>query len=349
MLKYFYFSFWFTAVFLICGVIYGYSSFNGDMSLVSNTMMIIVILAVLEIGLSFDNAVVNSKVLMQMDKVWIKRFLTYGIWVSVFGVRLVFPILIVSVSSMTNPLDILNLALFNHEEYAQRLLSTHYIVSGFGGMFLLLVGFHFFFDVEKNVHWIWFEQFFNKSNVAHAFPSILAFVVSVCVMMTLEPSVRLEFLVACVFGFLAYEVLHAINGSLGANDDQVTVGVTMNGIVGFIYINVLDTSFSFDGIMGAIAISNDIIIITLGLGIGAVFVRSLTIFLVEKGVLNELIYVEHGAFWSITVLGVIMMVKTTVEMSELATALITVSFVTGSIIHSIIYNRRYGSSRTESE
>lgn len=345
MLKYFYFSFVFTIVSLILGVIYGYNVFGHDTSLMLNAILVIIVLAVLEVGLSFDNAIVNAKVLMQLDKVWIQRFLTYGIIISVFGARLILPILIISISSMTNPIEIVQLALFDHEGYSHKLEETHYIISGFGGMFLLLVGFHFFFDHDKETNWFWFEKYLNKYSVAHAFPSIFAFLIAMIVAFNIDPTNRFEFIIACIFGFLTYELLHIINGTLGEEDDIAT-GAAMSGLSGFIYLNVLDTSFSLDGVVGAIAITNDIIIIMLGLGIGAIFVRSMTILLVEKGILSSLVYVEHGAFWSIIILGTIMMLKTIIEIPEIMTALLTVSLIIIAIIHSFIYNKRQGNENS---
>lgn len=80
------------------------------------------------------------------------------------------------------------------------------------------------------------------------------------------------------------------------------------GIIGFLYLEVLDASFSFDGVIGAFAITNDVIVIMLGLAIGAMFVRSMTIFLVDKGTLDEFVYLEHGAHYAIGALAIIMLI-----------------------------------------
>src|SRR5207245_6010504 len=74
----------------------------------------------------------------------------------------------------------------------------------------------------------------------------------------------------------------------------------------FLYLEVLDASFSFDGVVGAFAITSDPIIIAIGLGIGAMFIRSLTVYLVKKGTLAEYVYLEHGALYAIGALAILL-------------------------------------------
>ena len=75
----------------------------------------------------------------------------------------------------------------------------------------------------------------------------------------------------------------------------------------FLYLEVLDASFSFDGVIGAFAITNDIVLMALGLGIGAMYVRSLTVYLVRQGTLDDYVYLEHGAHYAIGALAVILL------------------------------------------
>ena len=99
----------------------------------------------------------------------------------------------------------------------------------------------------------------------------------------------------------------------------------------FLYLEVLDASFSFDGVIGAFAITSDPIIIALGLGlIGAMFVRSLTVYLVRQGTLSEYVYLEHGAHWAIGALAFILMISIGVHISEFITGLIGVAFIGAS-------------------
>ena len=108
------------------------------------------------------------------------------------------------------------------------------------------------------------------------------------------------------------------------------------------YLELIDASFSLDGVLGAFALSKDIIIITIGLFIGAMFVRSLTIMLVEKKTLNQYLYLEHGAHWAIGVLAVLMFVSTIREVPEVITGLIGFIIILSAFICSVIHNKQEG-------
>jgi hypothetical protein len=112
------------------------------------------------------------------------------------------------------------------------------------------------------------------------------------------------------------------------------------GIIGFIYLEVLDASFSFDGIFAALVISSDIIIILLGLMIGAMFVRSLTIYMVDKNTLETLPYLEHGAHYSIAYLAISMWVKNFTHIPEYVTGTVSISFIIVALICSIRVNKK---------
>ena len=111
-------------------------------------------LAVLEISLSFDNAIVNANKLKEMTPVWQQRFLTWGILIAVFGMRIVFPLLIVVIAARIGPIEAIVLAARQPEEYARIMHEAHLPIAAFGGTFLMMVGLTYFFDHEKDVHWI---------------------------------------------------------------------------------------------------------------------------------------------------------------------------------------------------
>jgi hypothetical protein len=113
-----------------------------------------------------------------------------------------------------------------------------------------------------------------------------------------------------------------------------------SGLGGFIYLNILDASFSFDGVIGAFALSNNMIIIALGLSIGAFFVRSMTIHLVKKGTLAEYLFLEHGAFWAIIALGIIMLASAKFHIPETITGLIGATLIGLSLWWSVRHKRK---------
>ena len=111
------------------------------------------------------------------------------------------------------------------------------------------------------------------------------------------------------------------------------------------YLEVLDASFSFDGVIGAFAITSDVVVIMLGLAIGAMFVRSMTIYLVEKGTLEAYIYLEHGAHYAIGALALIMLFSGTgVHVPEVLTGLIGVAFIVWAVISSISHSKKEASA-----
>lgn len=336
MIKYLRGSLIFTGIAIIIAGYLGYVH-AGIVGLL-DYVFIVSVLAVLETSLSFDNAVVNAKILKTMDPVWQKRFLTWGILIAVFGMRIVFPLLIVGIAGSMLPLEALSLALQNPEEYERILMSVHAEIAAFGGTFLLMVGLRYFFDHEKDVHWIKrIEEPLVKSGKLYMVESALMLTILAVCAHYLPEEHQFSFLIAGIAGLVVYAmvqwtetILEMWTASRGA-----ALTAAQAGLASFIYLEVLDASFSFDGVIGAFALSNNIIIIALGLGIGAFFVRSMTIMLVEKGTLNQYVYLEHGAFWAILALGVLMFAGLFVHIPEVIIGLIGALLIGLSVWSSI--------------
>ena len=109
-----------------------------------SVFLICAILSVLEISLSFDNAIVNANKLKTMDPVWQRRFLTWGILIAVFGMRVIFPLAIVAVAASISPVEAVRLAWAQPDEYARIMHDAHVAIAAYGGMFLLLVALGYF-------------------------------------------------------------------------------------------------------------------------------------------------------------------------------------------------------------
>ena len=282
------------------------------------------ILAILEVSLSFDNAVVNAKILKSMDPVWQKRFLTWGILIAVFGMRFIFPILIVAAAANLGIVETIKIALYEPHKYHEVLSSAENLIYAFGGAFLWMVFSDFLFE-EKEVRWIkpiekTAEKFGKVSNIS----LMIAIIIGISVVYEIK-----DYKVAIAFflGLLSYSLIKGINDALSAEGIK-------NGLMGLIYLEVLDASFSFDGVIGAFAITSNILIIMIGLGIGAMFVRSLTLWMVEKGVLDEYKYLEHGAHYAIGILAVIMLLKIFIEIGEVVTGTLGLLLLIIAFIHS---------------
>ena len=292
-------------------------------------MFIAFVLSVLEVSLSFDNAVVNAMKLENMPPIWRHRFLTWGIVVAVFGMRLLFPLLVVALFAKISILEVGRLALSDVNQYTHYLHQTHAPIITFGGMFLLMLFLRYFFNHEKDVHWL---RPIEK-HLAHLdqFKGIEV-IISLSILLLLDNSV----LVPGLWGIIIYLLIDGVSHYLGKVGDIVKQG----GIIAFIYLELIDASFSLDGVLGAFALSKDIVIITIGLAIGAMFVRSLTILLVEKRTLAKFRYLEHGAHWAIGALAAIMLVSTIHEVPEVITGLVGLVFITASLISSILHNKK---------
>ncbi|MCB2085838.1 MAG: DUF475 domain-containing protein [Sphingomonadaceae bacterium] len=336
------FSLIFTLVCLGLGAWYGWSS-TGSITGTLSMLWIVVVLSVLEISLSFDNAVVNASVLKEMDEVWQRRFLTWGIAFAVFGMRIVFPLAIVAIAAGLGPLETVKLSLNNPQEYERIVSSAHVGIAGFGGAFLAMVGLKFFFDREKDIHWIaMIERNLSKFAALPAAEIAILLLVLWGVSSLLEPAAALTFLIAGILGLVTFIAVEGISAILEMKEEAARLqgAVVRSGFGGFLYLNILDASFSFDGVIGAFALSNNMIVIALGLSIGAMFVRSMTIHLVRKGTLAQYRFLEHGAFWAIIVLGAIMLVSARFHIPETITGLIGAILIGFSLWWSVRFNRR---------
>ncbi|WP_394728336.1 DUF475 domain-containing protein [Altererythrobacter sp. GH1-8] len=344
LLRYYKFSLLFTLACFILAGWYGWAS-TGSVTATLGILWIVVVLSILEVSLSFDNAVVNATVLREMDPVWQRRFLTWGILIAVFGMRIIFPIAIVSIAASVGPLEAINLSLNDPEEYERIVSGAHIGIAGFGGAFLAMVGLTFFFEEDKDVHWIGvLERTINKFSTVPAVEIGLVLSLIYGVSTLLSPEDALTFLTAGILGLVTFIGVHALGAIIEQREARKKAAgeIVRSGLGGFLYLEVLDASFSFDGVIGAFALSNNMVIIALGLSVGAIFVRSITIHLVQTGTLAQYRYLEHGAFWAIIVLGVIMLISAKVHIPETITGLIGAILIGLSLWWSVRHNRKFG-------
>lgn len=300
----------------------------------------VVFLTVLETSLSFDNAVVNAAVLRNWDDVWRRRFLVWGILVAVFGMRLVFPLLIVAVAGDLGPFQVLELAISAPDDYARILESARHQIAAFGGAFLMMVFLKFFVDRHKTDHWLEaVEKPLTRLGKMEAIEAALTLILLMLMAGLLDGNIRGEFIAAGVWGVVTYIFAKGLAALVGG-DEAATGQVIRQGVGGFLYLELLDASFSFDGVVGAFAMTNNLFIIALGLGAGAMFVRSFTLLLVERGTLDTYRYLEHGAFWAIGALAVIMLAGAKYHIPEAVTGLLGAGLIAFSLGSSILSNRR---------
>ncbi|MFF2923548.1 DUF475 domain-containing protein [Streptomyces celluloflavus] len=341
-------------------------------------LAIVGILSILEISLSFDNAVINAGILRKMNAFWQRIFLTIGILIAVFGMRLVFPVVIVAITAKLGPIEAVNLAINDKAHYQELVTSAHPAIAAFGGIFLLMIFLDFLFEEREHKWLAWIEKPMARMGKLDTLSIIVALVVLLVSAMTVATSVAhgggdksATVLLSGVAGLITYLVVGGISGyfedKLEEDEEEdadaaAASGGAVNGtpsvprkgagaVMGmagkaaffmFLYLEVIDASFSFDGVIGAFAITNDIFEMALGLGIGAMYIRSLTVFLVRKGTLDDYVYLEHGAHYAIGALAVILLITIKFEINEVITGLVGLVLIGLSFWSSLVRNRREG-------
>ncbi|MFE2282318.1 DUF475 domain-containing protein [Streptomyces sp. NPDC059454] len=368
LLKTFGWSFAVTALGLVAAAFYGGWTAFG----------IVAILSILEISLSFDNAVVNAGILKKMNAFWQKIFLTLGILIAVFGMRLVFPVVIVAASAQLGPIEAVDLALTDKDRYQQLVTDAHPSIAAFGGMFLLMIFLDFIFE-DRDIKWLtWIERPLAKLGKVDMLSVCIALAVLLIASTTVATHAHQHggahvdktetVLLAGIAGLITYLIVGGLSSYFenkleeeeereheeeqAARTGKPKSPVKLAGQAAFfmfLYLEVLDASFSFDGVIGAFAITNDIVLMALGLGIGAMYVRSLTVYLVRQGTLDDYVYLEHGAHYAIGALAVILLVTIQYEINEVITGLIGVVLIGASFWSSIRRNKRLAEAEADSE
>ncbi|KMK69067.1 DUF475 domain-containing protein [Puniceibacterium sp. IMCC21224] len=313
-------------------------SFSGTISGAIGFFLIGAILTILEISLSFDNAIVNANKLKEMSPLWQRRFLTWGILIAVFGMRIVFPLLIVVIAAGIGPIEALVLAARKPAEYAMIIGDAHLTIAAFGAAFLMMVSLRYFVDEAKDIDWIApAEVVMRRCGSVRGFEIAIVLIPALMISVALPENDSASFMFSAICGLVTFLLVDMLGLVLDTADSSGTIG---RGALGaFLYLEVLDASFSFDGVIGAFALTQNLFLIAIGLGIGAMYVRSMTVMLVEKKTLTEFRYLEHGAFWSILVLSLIIFAQTLWHVPELLIGSIGTTIIGLSLASSVRHGR----------
>ncbi|HKI40308.1 MAG TPA: DUF475 domain-containing protein, partial [Mycobacterium sp.] len=246
-------------------------------------LFLLLVLALLEVSLSFDNAIINAAILQRMSPFWRQMFLTIGILVAVFGMRLFFPLLIVWATAGIDPVRAMELALHppphgalefpdGSPGYEKLIMSAHPQIAAFGGTFLLML-FLDFIVYDRDIKWLkWIEVPFARIGRLGQVSVAVVGVVLVLVgtLLTNSSEERATVLTAGLLGLVTYLIVNGLSRAFRPPDIDAVPSGTVTGKAGltlFLYLEVLDAAFSFDGVTGAFAITSDPIIIALGLGL----------------------------------------------------------------------------------
>jgi len=309
----------------------------------SSALVTVIILTLLEATFSADNAVVNGKILGNLSDFWQKMFLTVGIFFAVFVVRFIMPVYIVVLTAGLSFGDVLKLALNDPVKYGQALETAGPYISAFGGTFLLMIALSFFVDYEKQHHWFdWLESRLGKLGRFDNLTTFVTLIASLVLYATVSPAYHSIVFVSAVAAMTLHIGLDIMDAALSSKRPGIDTAkkVGLAAFASFMYLQILDASFSLDGVIGAFAITNSVVLILAGLGAGAVWVRSMTVHLVRAGVLTKYRYLEHGAHWAIGFLGAVMIAKLYgVELPEWFVGSIGLVFAAAAVYWSKRYTR----------
>lgn len=298
---------------------------------------IVTIVLIIEIAFSFDNAVINAKILSRLSRFWQTLFLTLGILIAVVGMRLVFPVLLVALTANLSWTQVIHIALNDPLTYAHHIQAAHPAISAFGGGFLITLSLCFFFNRNKTIHWLPFERHMKK--LGHwTVPPVIAFALMGILAILPANHHGLETITLGSIGigiYLAIQFLLWLVGKIVHIDTRKATKLTgLAALTSFFYLEILDASFSFDGVLGAFAITSDVILIAVGLGVGAFWVRSMTIFMVRHRTLDEFVFLEHGAHYAVAFLATTMLLGLLFSIPDYITGIGTILIIGISFIAS---------------
>ncbi|MDB5164727.1 MAG: hypothetical protein JWL89_353 [Candidatus Saccharibacteria bacterium] len=293
-----------------------------------------IVLIAIEIAFSFDNAILNAKILERLSKTWQQLFLTIGMIFAIVGVRFVFPILIVMVTAGLGWGQVIDDALHHPDVYGKHLEEAHASISAFGGAFLLTLTLYFLFEA-RDILWLKrIERPLQKVPSGVWLPPLLSALVVILVGLFAGKHSG-EVLRAGLIGVVSYAAIKIFIDALGKlapAGQKIYTG--WSAFLAFMYLQVLDASFSFDGVLGAFAITDQVLLIALGLGVGAIWVRSLTVFLVRNGTLNTYQFLEHGAHYAIFVLAAALLSSIYYEVPDAITGIVGLGVIGSSFVAS---------------
>lgn len=264
-------------------------------------IMTILGLCVFEVITSIDNAVINAEVLSGMSKKARRWFLTYGFFFAVFVVRGVLPFLIIwAATPSLGPIEVLGVSISGSEAAKEAIEHTAPLLLLGGGVFLIFLFFNWLFLEPKNFG-LRGEKFFQGQGAW--FFAIVSVLLAVIVYLALKVDDMLAF--SAVIGSTAFFIIHGFRQFAEQQEAKLLDKKNkMSDFSKIAYLEVLDTTFSIDGVVGAFAFTFSVPFILIGNGIGALILRKLTISNIDR--IKQYKFLKNGAMYSIFFLGFIM-------------------------------------------
>jgi hypothetical protein len=319
-------------------------------------LIVVALLGVLEIAVSFDNAIVNATVLARMDRYWQRMFMTVGVLIAAIGMRLLLPLIIVAIGAHLSPWRAVDLAYSDPTRYHSLLLAAQPGIAAFGGIFLLMIAIAFFRE-EREVHWCPpIERRLPGLLGRRAVPQLLALAFTAVAGLTVPSAVTGRVVVGCLLGLVCHQAIRLLSDRVADRADADGASRPRAIVEGraalllFIYLELLDATFSMDSVMGGFSVTVNIALITLGLAIGAGYIRALTVYVVRRGTLEQYRYLEHGAYYSIALLAVLLLWEVWRDVPDWITACTGAVVITAAWLTSIwAANRQRRREREDSD
>jgi len=262
----------------------------------------IVGLTLFEAVSSVDNAIINAEVLGTMGKKARRWFLTWGMFIAVFMVRGLLPFLIIwAFNSSLSPGQVFSAAWSSNPLVQESIQKSAPILLVAGGVFLLFLFLHWIFLEDKRLGLPRTEKFFMAKGVwFYAVVSILLAVIS---WFALQESTLMGF--GAIVGSSLFFITHGFKQNAEHQEKKLLSGSSaQSDLSKLFFLEIIDTTFSIDGVLGAFAFTLSVPLILIGNGIGALVVRQVTIGNIER--IKKYVYLKNGAMYSILVLGVVM-------------------------------------------
>lgn len=258
-------------------------------------------LALFETISSIDNAIINAEVLGTMGQKSRRWFLLWGILIAVFGIRGLLPWLIIwATTPQLGPVGALMAAFSSDPAVHKAIESSAPMLLIGGGVFLVFLFFHWLFLETKNIG-LRGERFFMRQGVW--FFAVVSILLTIIVWFALQKEGLMAF--GAVIGSTAFFITHGFKQNAEEAERELLSGSGhMSDVSKILYLEVIDATFSIDGVLGAFAFTLFVPLILLGNGLGAILVRQITIGNIER--IKKYLFLKNGAMYSILALGTIM-------------------------------------------
>jgi hypothetical protein len=309
-------------------------------------LVVAALLGVLEVAVSFDNAIVNATVLARMSRFWQRLFLTVGIVIAAIGMRLLVPLAIVSAGARISPVSAVDLAYSDPLRYRDVLIAAQPGIAAFGGAFLMMIFFGFAFE-DRAETWIgWIERPLRRLGRLPRAGELLVLVFALVAAASVRQGEALKVVVGAVAGLASFLLVSGSGELIARQADADGASRPRSTVAGraafflFCYLELLDATFSFDSVMGAFSVTLDIALITIGLAIGAAYIRALTVYVVRRGTLEEYRYLQHGAYYAIGILALLLMVEVWHDVPDVLTAGVGAAMIIAAVASSLAARRR---------